>query len=451
MSIHRLFVFFSLIINLLGYSFAASTDSLYHLLEKTKDYESKIKLHKQLAQEFWTANHDSCNYHLDKAQYYALKEKLTEEAKAISFIRGIFLIETGQFDKALEVFHWLLDQTTDETDPSVMARILGNIGNCYNHKNYVSKAIEYYERAITYFEELDSKQGLATAYSMIANLFYQNSNYREAIQYFFKGIDYFKQAENGQGIAINTMNIGVCYKELNYPDSSIIYYKNALSRFEEIGNMPFYQAQCLANIGNYYYYFAEKKSLLEAEKYLLKAEAIFNQMHNPLSIIQINHDIASLQLEAGKFDGVLKRIDFSLDLSRRNRFDNLILHSYHMKWKYYDKINDCNNAHKWLREYIKLKDSIDLSERKQNIDFILAQFDTERKEKEIELLKQSEIINRLELKRKTQAQYITLIGLLGALAFVAFLYINSSKRKRINQLLSTQNQEINQQKEEIIA
>jgi serine phosphatase RsbU (regulator of sigma subunit)/Tfp pilus assembly protein PilF len=419
-------------------------DSLFRIIATSKNYDELLNTHLQLAYSYWDTNTDSCLFHLDKAEVYAT----TDEKRAKILIdRGILYVDKGEFDLALEIFTSALN-IIDESNPTIQANIYGNIGNCYNSKYYTTKAIEYYRKAANIFESVNNEGGMARTLGMIGNILFQNDNYSEATQYYHRSMNLFKKLNIRDGYAVNVMNIGTCFKNINMVDSAMIYYSNALEMFESIGYMPFYKAQCLANIGNLHSYNENNK---EAIKFLKRAELVFTELNSTYSLAQVNQDLAYAYLGLDKMADAKGKIDKSQKIIEEYSFDLLLLGVKRLLWKYYEKLQDFEKAHHWLNSYVVYKDSIDSMEKRKNLDMLLTEFELERKENEIKILKQSDEISQLQIRRRTNNLLLSLIGLVAAISFSVYFFINNQKRKRINQLLSSQNAEINLQKEEILS
>ena len=446
LTINALTFCFSLFLTTNCFASEKNLDSLLNKLNNTIEFVDKSKIHLEIAYYYWSANPDSAYFHIDKAEEFDLQSKISDNILSTRIIRGTLSFDLGNYDEALQIYQSVFEQTNENTDPVIIARIISNIGNCYSQKNDLSKAIESYRNALDYLNNNENTAEMAVIFGRLGNLYYLNRNYVEAIEYYKKAGFLFVNIGRKSGEAITFMNIGNCYKQLNAVDSAIVYYSKALKQFKSFGNMQLYEAQCLANLGNVH---SEIQQRNKALKYLLSADSLFSIIQNPYSIAQIKTDLAYLYLELEKTNLAKYQIDKCLEISKKNGYDRFIETSYRLLWKYYDKLNDCDNAYTWLNKYFFFKDSIGIIARQEKIDMLLTQFETERKEKEIEILKQTEKINRLEIRRKTFIQYLTLFGLFVALSFIAFLYLNNQRRKRINFILSQQNVEINQQKEEI--
>ncbi|MBI4646164.1 MAG: HAMP domain-containing histidine kinase [Bacteroidia bacterium] len=111
-----------------------------------------------------------------------------------------------------------------------------------------------------------------------------------------------------------------------------------------------------------------------------------------------------------------------------------------------------------LSKYSELKDSIINQENIKQIAQMRTIYETEKKEKEIQLLNKEKQIKDLEISKKTEEikkqQILILsfiVGFIIIIAFSAFLYRLFIQKKRANRLLAQQNEEIRLQKEEISA
>ena len=432
----------------LSFSSTSKIDSLSNILSREKNPLERSNLHIEIANYYWTINKDSSITHLNSANKilseFGNKEKQTEILQLISS----FYVDLGSYDQALETLYQANELTTENTDLLVRGKILGNIANCFSLKNNKRRAIEYYKEALVFIESSGSEADIAVFWGRFGNLYYINESYNEAIEYYVKAQKLFNKQQRVQAEATSLMNIGNCYKQLNVQDSALYYYHRSLKIFKDIGSHLFNEAQCLANIGNTHFI---KRNFNEAQKYLLSADSLFSKSGNVYSIALVNRDLAYLYLELNKLKEAKRRIDKCFSIAQEYGYDYLIMTCNRLYWKYFEKTSDIPEAYFWLEKYMVIKDSIYSQERQANIDMLLAQFETEQKEKEIQILRQKEQINNLEIKRKTTLQYFTFFVLIAALLIITILYNNIQKRKRTNQLLLYQNSEISQQKEEIIA
>lgn len=429
-------------------STASQPDSLTTKLSQTKDPAELYDLHLQIASSVWRQSFDTSMYHLEMAQKIAVRLKdASKNYKALSLM-GSLLNDTERYHQAIEFSETMLQNPDIQSNPSWLAATYSSIAGSYTQLNLKAKAIENFNKAIEHIEKGDDDNDKASFYGRFGNLCYRNSMWEDAIRYYNKANALFKKLDKKQGIALTLMNTGSCYKQMAQPDSAIGYYTSALNLFKEIGNLPLNEAQCLANLGNLNF---ELKRFSVAKRYLHKADSIFSRIDNPHSLSLIKRDLANLYIEINQPDLAKPQIDKCLELSNKHNFVFVKLAAFRSLWKYYETTGDCQLSYSSFKQYITLKDSLDWAEKEENFDQLLAEFEVERKENEIKLLKQTDEINQLKIRRRTLNLYISLFAFIVSILFVAILYKSNQRRKKTNELLLSQNTEINQQKEEIIA
>jgi len=438
-----LFFFTCLFFSTLAYS--QDTDSLKLKLEETTDLDEKYNIYLQIAYNYWYTNTDSSKYYLNKAIQYATTSE--REVKVMMDV-GLLFNEIQLYDSALATFTHIFNRYEKELTLKNKAKLFGNIGNSYSYKGYLTKATEQYQKAATIFEEINDSVDMATVYGTLGNIYFENNNYKEAIRHYIQSKNLFKELQYFGGYGLNLMNIGTSYKNQNKSDTALFFYQQALHIFDSLGNMPFQKAQCMANLGNL---FASMEKLQKAEKYLIEAESVFLKHNTLYSVAQINQDLAYIYLKMNLPNLAKEKIDKSSKLIEENGYNILLLGTKRLLWEYYDTQNNCDSALFWFTNYISFKDSIDSFEKEKNLDILLAQFDSERKEKQIVLLKQKQEISQLKIRRRTLIFFITIIGFAVSIAFIISLYITNKKRRKANKLLTFQNGEIIQQKEEIVS
>lgn len=429
----------------IGVGYCAETDSLRALLDRAKSPFELSIAHLELANHFWVNAKDSCQYHFDKAEFYAQND---EQVIDVALNKSLFLFEQGELDSAIEVLQESLEKTTEKTSPLRMARILSTLGSYYSQKGNQQRALIYYRQAIDGIEKDENLRELAILHGRIGTVYYLNDSYRDAIVHYQMAEKLFSSQGNKRGEATSIMNMGNCYKKLEMIDSALICYSSAYTQFRSLGDLPHNEAQCLANLGNLNY---EQGKFTEASRYLISADSLFAITQNSYSIALVSRDLAILYLKTNRLRLAKEKIDKSHEIATKNGYDYIRLYAYRLLWDYYNRLNDCSSAISWLERYSTLKDTLYDIEKAENIDLLLTQFETEQKVKEIELLKQADTINQLEIRRRSTMFYVTFLGLVIAIAFTVFLYFNIQRRKRINAILTHQNTEIYQQKEEITA
>ena len=96
---------------------------------------------------------------------------------------GNIYYEKGEYEKAIQEFNYVAQQAEqrraklgDEVANDIIARAYAGIGNCYIKQKIYSKAEEYYEKSISYYQN-----NAGVAYNL-AELYYADGNMDKAIE-----------------------------------------------------------------------------------------------------------------------------------------------------------------------------------------------------------------------------------------------------------------------------
>jgi len=312
----------------------------------------------------------------------------------------------GDFEKGLQCFLDALDVMYELGDQSWIATAKNNIGSVYTYLDEDTTALKYYEEAYAIFEEIEDDNGMSLALGNIANVNKSMGNIDLALEYYLKAVELDEKTGNLQQLAINYTNLATAYGDLEDKENAVKYFENAISVFDQTGNK------------------------------------------NGLSIAYLTLAFYLRDIEEGK--NAKKYLNLSLDISKDIGSKHTMMEVY-KELAFHDSIDgNFFSALKNYQLYSNMKDTLFKAEKSEQIAEMQVRFDTERKEKENELLKEKDRKNELINQRKN----ILLAAGTGALILmiiIGMIVIRVSRmRKKTNSALEEKNFEINQQKEEII-
>lgn len=184
------------------------------------------------------------NYHLmgdyEKAQPYYLKgielleeksEKSSEDLDNLAKLYyNIGLLRTNLQNKdiSVEYLEKALQIYKQINSKSGLARCYNALGHHHpKSKNDDVVSIDYYLKAATYFEEDNDLIGLATAYNNIGLKYGMMKNVQSALIYFEKSVSLRRQLGNKSGIAFSYFYIGSAYEANEQYDEALEYYHRA--------------------------------------------------------------------------------------------------------------------------------------------------------------------------------------------------------------------------------
>ena len=139
---------------------------------------------------------------------------------------GQLLLEVGQPEKAEELYHTLLEQTSDRGDQGRYYHALGYIKN---EQGDYPEAVSFYERAFEILKKSlpDNHPSLATSYNNIGAVYKNMGEYSKALSFYERALEILKKSlpTNHPDLATSYNNIGSVYDNMGD-------YSKALSSLE---------------------------------------------------------------------------------------------------------------------------------------------------------------------------------------------------------------------------
>ncbi len=294
-----------------------------------------------------------------------------------------------------------------------------------------SKSITFY-KSISRFLKHDPL-GRAEANEMIASIYMKSGNDNSAVKYYDIAIRDFTKVKNNIKQANCFIGIGDAKFNLRLFNESLKYYKKALAVYNK-NNDTKGKALALSKISEVHYKnemktgdFSEQKEedLKIREELSVKEGVAFSLNFKPSLMEEIPEEEEKL-----KFDKTLEYLSKSLKQAKKNNYREIILNNYKKFSDVYIAAGDHEKALRFYRLYTEIRDSMHDERMNQKIAEMRVRFETEKKEREIELLKKNEIIKEIELeKQKTQNNLLIVVIVLLAIILTILTLLIISRRK----------------------
>ncbi|MCC7150036.1 MAG: tetratricopeptide repeat protein [Saprospiraceae bacterium] len=232
-------------------------------------------------------------------------------------------------------------------------------------------------------------------------------------------------------------NLGATYTDQKDYNNALDVTNKAVKIAEEMG---YYDVltRCYNNIGNIYYYQGNYERALEN---LEKAIARESDAESRTDVIICRITLGEVLTKMQKYSEAEMHLKLALEESRSIGTKEYIKESYVSLSKLYETMGDYKGAYRMHLKYMALKDSLLNEENSRQMTEIKTKYESERKEKEIELLN-----SNLELRNlKLENQRITIRYLIGGfgvfliIAVAAFYAYHQRKKVLFNhQVLETE-------------
>jgi len=382
-------------------------DSLLYVNENLKDTDTiKIDNLFEIAMDYYSFSPDS-------SLIYSLKA--IELAKKISYIKG-------------------------------EANACKATGNAYFVKGDYENALYYYLQALPIYETINDIKNIGTINNNVGNIYWALQKYELALKNYYNAKYYFEKLKDQKRMSSAYMNLGAVYDQLTNLDSAFFYYNLSLEIKKELSDFDG-AAGIYNNLG---FMLLREKKYEVAILYFNDAIKIYEKEQNNLNLPIAYSNIAECYMETNRLNLAFICLQKGLSCSQtlgaikqeRDIMDGL--------YKYYVETGNTEKALEAHLLYIELKDSIFNEEINDELNDMQTKYETEKHQKEIELLQANQEKDKLTIQRQRLLVIAAIILMVSLVGFLVQTYKTSKQRKKAYKVLKLKNKEITKQREEIL-
>jgi len=364
-----------------------SADSALIFGEQALRLAKKINFTKGIAQAY----NDMAIIFIDRANYRRASEYLDESMKireqlydlpgiaSIYNKLGIIDQKQGRLKEALEHQISALKIYQKLGQDKWIGYCLNNIAIIHQNLGNLDKALEYHQKALEYRVKMKDELGEATSYGNMANLYSRMHDTISAIGYYEKALSLSRRLRNDELISGNLSNMAnISLAQKDY-DKAMKIYRESLEIRERLGDSKGISST-LSRIGTVY---TETRQYKEAAKALNRSLSIAKN-------ISVTEEELSALLGLAKLMALTNQLDSSFVL---------------------------------MKTYIASKDSVYDARIKQQILDVQSQYETDKLEQDLELVKKDKEFTEIRLvQRKTQIMLLifVFISIIGAGIFLFY-------------------------------
>ncbi|BAX82105.1 tetratricopeptide repeat-containing sensor histidine kinase [Labilibaculum antarcticum] len=420
-------------------------DSLEALLPEKQKLE-KVKLLNELAVAYSNVSPDKGLDYAQKAYAIALdKNSKTDIAKSLKNI-GVNYWAKSEMHLALENHQQSLKIYEEINDLKGICSLYGNIGLVYKELSDYENALKYYLKSL----EISDKEGfndicIKTVIN-ISNIYINQKDYPKAQKYVQEAIDMSEKFGNTTMLASPLTTMGQIYSAQDKLTKAESFFKKSLEINRKNGNI-FGSTISLYNIGGIEY---KLKNYAKALEYFQESLLLSTKINDQIGVLMVNRNIGLIYKDLNKFDTALsyykKAFELAIELdSKEEKLD-----IYNRYSELYKSTGQFDKSLNYLEKYISLKDSIYTENSSKQIAEMQTKYDSEKKEKENELLRKNSEIQNLAIAKQTTIRnsFIALSLLIILIAII--LYSRFKIKKDANTILSKKNNLIEEQKKELL-
>lgn len=456
-----------------------------YLNDNIKDFSVSKKYTKVKADTYYILFKIFMNKDKKKSLSYAdtVRKYMPSHITNFDFLvaRARMLFDSGKRTEGIESLLSVIKLAKKENQGYHLAIARGELASLYVMSSRVDEALFQIDSARIYFNKVDDYQNLGKLNSLKAGGFANIGKYYKSNSEYINNIAYLESKGASVGDIINSyFNVAVNYDSLKEFDKAVQYFKKVIALAEESSN-TIYLALGKCGLGITY---RESNKYKESE--ILLNESLELSKKIGYSYLTLESDLAlgELYIKMKKFDLAKKLLDRSLPIIKQSDDSINLLETYIAYSKYYygvknykESISYANKAIK-LREIVKdnggildayeylflsneaiknykaallaskiysqYKDSVFVTDKNNAMARIEIQFETEKKEQQIELLEVTTQNQQLSIEKAEQERNMMFAGL-GLLVLltvpVGFYARQRSKNKVLEARINSENKE----------
>ncbi|MBN4051178.1 tetratricopeptide repeat protein [bacterium AH-315-M05] len=439
-----------------SYSFAQQSkiDSLLTVLQTATD-TARVNILSDLCWEYKNKDPDKGLEYGIQGLNIAMTLKHSSDVKIAKSSRkclasllntmGLVYKDQGNYAKAISHFTQSLKINEEIKYKTGIAHCLNNIGLIYMNTGNYEKALNNYLQALKIYEEIKTKSDIAMNLTNIGHVYGYLNNYKKSMEYYLKALKIRKETDDKKGIAQSFINIGIINDIQGNYSGALDYYEQSLNLYNEMGDKRGI-AFCLNNMGVVYY---EQKNYKKALDFFLKSLNKKEELNDKKGISGTLINIGSIYSELGNHESAIRYLQKSIKIAKQINSKEVVKEAYHNLSEIYFKQNQYKKAFEHHQLYSEIKDSLFNEESSKQIAEMQEKYESEKREKEIELLNKEKALQSIELNRQKIIIWSGAGGLLLVIALAFFIYRGYRQKQTANVLLAAQKKDIETKNKDI--
>jgi signal transduction histidine kinase len=387
-------------------------DSLF--LFSLKYYYKDIQYFTELSESLHNQS-NNLDYKLGSAQSLILKSLLANEQGDLSNMYA-------HTEKALSII---------PKDPATLELCLAlySKGNYLRLKKRDKEAFEVLIQGLKVAEILNNTRMASSFNNLLGIMYVGREEYGKALKHYDEVFELARSINDSVKMQQMYTNKGIVFLRLQRYEDAIASHHKALDLAQKLNSRPD-EAFVYNDLGATYV--KSNTHIPKAIDYLKKSIKIREQLNLKSEIAYTYSYLGEAYALLGDKEQSISNLSKALQIARKigdRKQEYQVLKQLAVQ---HQRFRNFESAYLYLNSYVDLQDSIRKTEQAETIEALLVQFETERKEQEISILKQKNQISELAVRQRNLYLILALLLLVAALCTLWLL--NRNKKLKENRL-----------------
>ncbi|MDO5655969.1 MAG: histidine kinase [Flavobacteriaceae bacterium] len=346
------------------------------------------------------------------------------------FKKAFYFWHRMELDSVIVSAQLAIQNPNPDKKQSVDSEAYNILGNSYYYKGELETAINYYLKNAALLENHGNQLHLGYVYSNVATLFSNINNNAKQLEYLQKSFTLLEKNNDQKFIATVASNLGLAYYQKQDTAKTIEWSEKAI----ELSKLSH---DLVAKTQAYITLSMIEKDSFKAEQYAEKSVQYADELNEKSHQAKAYYIYAATLFQVDKTEKAVNYIEKAINLAEEIHDNNTLSKASSIAAKIFYKLGNKDRSAELYYTYEFLRDSIYSVENTQKINEINANYEFEKKEKQI-------AENELKIqKQQTNLMMAILGGTILILGLGGSIFYN--KRKQQQKI-----QQIQQEKENAI-
>lgn len=419
-------------------TFISARQKLQSAIEQS-DIQQQADAHHELGMAYYLKqSFDSAAQNFTKAAdlYNQLKQD-DKQALSLKF-EGISLAYSGNNSTAIQSYLQALEFYLRINDSASVASLRGNLGMSYRNLSDYQSAVDQLLLALQFFENKGDLPAQANTFNHLGNVFRDWKNLQQAGEYYQKAYELSIKINNTglQSSAAN--NLAIVSRESGDFTKAIHFYQESLKLKEKSGNLRGIASSYLG-LGITY---KSLKDFSKSLEYYNHALEIYQKTGEKNSEAAALGNMGLLYLSMEKPSEALKKLDESNQIAFATNYLELQKNNTLGISEAWEMLGNHRKSLEAFKLHQQLKDSIFTAEKHRQIQELEVRFESEKKQKEIELLEVENQLKEAENTSKDNLLRVLIIFLSLLTISIVIVLIQIVEKNKAFKLLVKKNSEL---------
>jgi tetratricopeptide (TPR) repeat protein len=336
---------------------------------------------------------DSSFSALQQAEKIGKKIKSNYLLAMVNNTRGLVYMGKADYDASLAAYLKVMELAEGKNDTllnDVLSKTYGNLGGVYFQLGNLDKAIETTKKCLALSEKIKDTTDIALNHLRLAMVYTNLDDSKNSIVHLDKASTFFKGLNDA---------------------AMLVYAKNSLGKVYE-------------NQGDFKIAFSHYK---EANKYAL---SLGNQEELALTLLAM----ARSKIATNEISEAKKYAQEALKFSQTNGYANSSKSAYNLLYETALKENNSKLALSYRNAFIVLNDSLSGLEVKERVASLETQFETAKKEKEIQRLTFESKLKDANLSKSRSIQLALAVGSIAIILIVVIFFLAKQRKDKAERM-----------------